>query len=58
VPRGIRHSFEVQERARVLLTLVPAGMEEMFRELGELPPGPDSMPLALAICERYGILFG
>jgi quercetin dioxygenase-like cupin family protein len=58
VPRGIRHSFEVRERARVLLTLVPAGMEEMFRELGRLTPGPESMPQALAICERYGIFFG
>jgi quercetin dioxygenase-like cupin family protein len=58
VPRGVRHSFEVRERARVLLTLVPAGMEEMFRELGRLAPGPESMPQALAICERYGIFFG
>lgn len=57
VPRGVRHSFEVQERAKVLLTLAPAGIEEMFRELGRLEPAPESMPMVLSICERYGIFF-
>jgi len=57
IPRGVRHSFEVLEKCRVLLTLVPAGIENMFRELAQLTPGPDVMPKAMAVCERYGIFF-
>jgi quercetin dioxygenase-like cupin family protein len=30
LPRGVPHSFEVQERSKVLLTLAPAGIKRCF----------------------------
>jgi len=57
IPRGVPHSFEVLTKAKVLLTIVPAEIENMFRELAKVKPGPDVMPKVGAICERYGIFF-
>src|SRR5215469_688659 len=50
IPRNVVHSFEFVTDARVLLTLVPAGIEEMFRELGQLPAGPPDFTAVAAIC--------
>lgn len=57
VPRNVVHSFEFVTDARVLLTLVPAGIEEMFRELGQLPAGPPDFATVAEICGRYGVFF-
>lgn len=57
LPRGTQHSFEITEKARFLLTIVPAGMEHMFHELSQLPPEPPDMAAVARICGNYGIFF-
>jgi quercetin dioxygenase-like cupin family protein len=53
LPKGIRHSFKVNgERAKVLMHIVPAGLENMFQELSQpaneldFPPFPHQPPSA------------
>ncbi len=59
VPRGTAHSFKVvgSSTARVLLSIFPAGIEHMFQELAQLPPGPPDFALVAGICNRYGVTF-
>ena len=59
VPRGTAHSFKVvgSTTARVLLSIFPSGIEHMFLELAQLPPGPPDFALVAAICSRYGVTF-
>ncbi|GAB3290558.1 cupin domain-containing protein [Hymenobacter tenuis] len=59
VPRGVPHSFKVvgHAPARVLLSIFPAGIEDMFQELAQLPPGPPEFAQVAEICARYGIHF-
>jgi len=35
----------------------PAGIEEMFAELNELPPGKPDFEVVAEICGKYGISF-
>jgi len=58
-PRGIPHSWKIigDKNAKVILSAFPAGIELMFEELGQLPPGPPDFPMVEAICGRYGIEF-
>ena len=58
-PRGIPHSWKIigDSKAKVILSVFPAGIEDMFEELGELPPGPPNFPKVAEICGRYGIKF-
>ena len=58
-PRGIPHSWKIigDSKAKVILSVFPAGIEDMFEELGELPPGPPDFPKVAEICGRYGIKF-
>jgi len=59
LPRRVPHAFKVvgQTEARVLVLLSPSGLERMFRELAQLPPGPPEMARVVAICARYGVRF-
>ncbi|MGH2373920.1 MAG: cupin domain-containing protein [Candidatus Methylomirabilaceae bacterium] len=59
LPRRVPHAFTVvgQAEARVLVLLSPSGLERMFRELAQLPPGPPDMAKVVAICARYGVRF-
>lgn len=59
LPRHIPHSFKVagQVTARVRLSIVPAGLENMFAELGQLPPGPPDPAEVAGICKKYGVSF-
>jgi quercetin dioxygenase-like cupin family protein len=57
IPRNVVHSFEFVTDARVLLTVVPAGIEEMFRELGQLPECPPDFAAVATICGKYGVFF-
>ena len=59
VPRGVPHSFKVvgYVPARVLLSIFPAGIEDMFHELAHLPPGPPEFAQIAEICGRFGIRF-
>lgn len=58
-PRGIPHSWKVigDEPAKVDLSIFPAGLEDMFEELGQLPEGPPDMKVVSEITGRYGVSF-
>ena len=58
-PRGIPHSWKVvgEEKARAMLSIFPAGLEEMFEELSELAPGPPDLQQLGEICGKYKLRF-
>jgi quercetin dioxygenase-like cupin family protein len=59
-PRGIAHAYLVTSaRARMLTTLSPAGLEELFVDLGEEvteadPPAGEVMPPIDELVRRFG----
>ena len=64
LPRGGEHTYRVEsEEARLLVLLLPAGLEGCYRELGQLMVGPDGGPGAgsdrverlVATAARYGV---
>lgn len=66
MPIGVQHSFrnESGKVARMLITVAPAGLEEMFFEVGQpVEPGATSVPLPtpedigklIAVAPRYGV---
>lgn len=59
LPKGIPHTWKVvgDTYAKVDLSFYPAGLEEMFVELSNLPEGPPDMDVVFSICARYGISF-
>lgn len=58
-PRGIPHTWKVtgSTPAKVDLSFFPAGMEDMFEELSQLPPGPPDMEKLAEVTGRYGVKF-
>jgi quercetin dioxygenase-like cupin family protein len=65
-PIGVRHAFknESARPARMLITIAPAGLEEMFFEVGvPLPPGATTAPPTTAeeierlmeLAPKYGV---
>ena len=58
-PRGVPHSWKIigDSKAKVILSVFPSGIEDMFEELGALPPGPPDFPKVAEICGRYGVRF-
>ena len=58
-PRGIPHSWKVigNEKAKVMLSIFPSGLETMFQELSELPAGPPDFKKVAEICSKYNIQF-
>lgn len=58
-PRGVPHSWKIigNSKAKVILSVFPSGIENMFEELGSLPPGPPDFPKVAEICGRYGVRF-
>ena len=58
-PRGIPHSFKVvgDQKARVMLSIFPAGLENMFEELAKLPAGQPDFEKVEKICDKYKIRF-
>ena len=58
-PKGVPHSWKIvgSEKAKVILSVFPAGIEVMFEELSRLPEGPPDMQKVTGICGRYGIRF-
>jgi quercetin dioxygenase-like cupin family protein len=59
LPRNIPHAFKVvgEKPARIQVIISPGGLEGMFQELSELPPGPPDFPKVVAICDHYGVSF-
>jgi quercetin dioxygenase-like cupin family protein len=66
MPVGAPHSFknESSQRAKMLISIAPAGLEQMFFEVGvplaegattALPPTKEEIEKLLAIAPRYGI---
>ena len=58
-PKGVPHSWKVvgEEKSRAMLSIFPAGLEGMFKELAELPAGPPDMEKVTAICGKYNLKF-
>ena len=58
-PKNIQHSWKVvgTEKAKMITSAFPAGIEFMFKELSELPEGPPDFPKVAEICGRHGITF-
>lgn len=58
-PRGIPHSWKVvgNNKARVMLSVFPAGLENMFQEILRLPSGPPDFDKISDICRKYNIQF-
>jgi len=58
-PKGIPHSWRVvgEEKARAMLSIFPAGLEEMFEELSKLPAGPPDLEKVSEICGKYKLRF-
>lgn len=58
-PKNIPHSWKVvgTEKAKMITSAFPAGIEIMFRELADLPSGPPDFNKVSDICGRHGITF-
>lgn len=58
-PKNISHSWKVvgAEKAKMITSAFPAGIEGMFSELADLPSGPPKFEKVVKICEKYGISF-
>lgn len=58
-PKNIAHSWKVVgvEKAQMITSAFPAGIELMFNELNDLPQGPPDLENVAEICGRYGITF-
>jgi quercetin dioxygenase-like cupin family protein len=60
MPRNTPHAFTIigDVPAKMLIMLIPAGLERYFEELSQLPPNePPDMEQVVAISARYGIEF-
>ncbi|HEX2755042.1 MAG TPA: hypothetical protein VHM48_06245 [Candidatus Limnocylindrales bacterium] len=56
IPRGTRHQFRtLVAPSRILLLIVPAGLEGFFREMGsEIAAGRSPLEALTALSARYG----
>lgn len=58
-PKNIAHSWKVvgTEKAKMITSAFPAGIEQMFAELAALPEGPPNFENVAKICQNHGISF-
>lgn len=58
-PRDVPHAYRAAADgpARMLISVVPAGLETMFMKLAALPAGPPDMARVAEIVGGYGIRF-
>ncbi|WP_116108449.1 cupin domain-containing protein [Lewinella sp. IMCC34191] len=58
-PKHVPHTWKVvgTEKAKMITSAFPAGIEEMFHKLAELPAGPPDFGKVAAICGEQGITF-
>lgn len=58
-PKNIPHAWKVigTEKARMITSAFPAGIEKMFEELAGLPAGAPDFEKVAKICGNHGITF-
>tara|TARA_R110002012_G_scaffold321930_1_gene552450 strand:- start:31442 stop:31987 length:546 start_codon:yes stop_codon:yes gene_type:complete len=58
-PKKIPHSWKVvgTEKAKMITSAFPAGIENMFKELAKLSAGPPDFEKVSEICAKHGISF-
>ncbi len=58
-PKNVPHSWKVvgQEKAQMITSAFPAGIEIMFAKLADLPAGPPDFEKVAKICGSHGITF-
>lgn len=58
-PKGIPHSWKVvgEKDTKAMLSIFPAGLENMFEELAQLPVGPPDFEKVAKICGKYKLKF-
>jgi len=58
-PKDVPHAWKVvgTEKAKMITSAFPAGIEHMFKELAELPAGPPDFEKVAEICGKQGISF-
>ncbi|MDW7692202.1 cupin domain-containing protein [Flammeovirgaceae bacterium SG7u.111] len=58
-PKNVPHAWKVvgTEKAKMITTAFPAGIENMFEELAKLPAGPPDFEKVTKICGEHGISF-
>ncbi|WP_228236262.1 cupin domain-containing protein [Allomuricauda sp. M10] len=58
-PRDVPHAWTVvgTEKAKMIASAFPAGIEIMFEELATLPAGPPDFAKVAEICAKQGISF-
>tara|TARA_R110002051_G_scaffold255120_2_gene314206 strand:+ start:36084 stop:36629 length:546 start_codon:yes stop_codon:yes gene_type:complete len=58
-PKGVPHTWKVvgSKKAKMITSAIPAGIEFMFKELAQLPPGPPDFEKVAEICGKQGITF-
>jgi mannose-6-phosphate isomerase-like protein (cupin superfamily) len=57
MPRNVPHMFHnpFEEETRVVAVVSPAGLEEYYRDLSALPPGPRDMTKVAEIMSKHGL---
>lgn len=58
-PKNIPHAWKVvgTEKAKMITSAFPAGIEHMFQELAKLPDGSPDFKKVSEICMKHGIKF-
>jgi quercetin dioxygenase-like cupin family protein len=58
-PKNIPHAWTVvgTEKAKMITSAFPAGIEHMFMELAQLPEGPPDFKKVTEICGNHGVSF-
>lgn len=57
MPRGVPHMFHnpYEEETRIIAVVSPPGLENYYRDLSALPPGPRDMTLVAEVMTRHGL---
>ncbi|SIS47243.1 Cupin domain-containing protein [Zobellia uliginosa] len=58
-PKNLPHAWKVvgSEKAKMITSAIPAGIEKMFQELADLPSGPPDFEKVADICSNHGVTF-
>jgi len=58
-PKNVVHAWTVvgTEKAKMITSAFPAGIEKMFGELSDLPAGPPNFEKIAEICGNHGVTF-